>query len=110
VAVQITTAPMAAVMPDAGAQVLRRLANASLDFGGQSVFGLLADEPAEVGMGGQQVRVRRKTLLCLAVDLQEVVGGVQQGTACTFDGAAWLVADLVPYSIVGQVLVVMERP
>lgn len=100
---------MAAAQQALGERVLARLANASLEFSGQSVYGLLADEPMEAGIGSVQVRARRKTFLCLSADLAEVPGVVSRGTACSWAGVAMVVADRVDLPATGQAELMLER-
>lgn len=100
---------MAAAQADLGVRVLSRLANASIDFAGQAVFGLLADVPGEAGVGGGQVRVRTKTFTCLVADLQEVTGGVARNRACTLAGDAWVVVGRVDTPATGNAELTLER-
>lgn len=105
----LTAAPMATALPDLGARVLERLANAELVFGSQSVFGLLNDEPTDINLGGMAVQARRKVIMVMSADLVEVVGGVTVGAACSLHGDPWEVAQITERPQTSQTVLLLER-
>lgn len=105
----ITSTPMTDLAPAIGLRVLKRLANASLNFGWGRVAGVLSDEPVDAMLGSLSVQSRRKRFICASDDLAEIAGGVQIGTPCELEGAPWLVAELTANPQAGQITLQLER-
>lgn len=89
------------VFARAGLAVLQRGANATLEFGWDSLPGMLTDEPADALVGGMSVQSRRKRFAALADDVTAEMGAVDDGQACTVGGVAYRVVTPITRDLVG---------
>ena len=105
----ITASPMSTALPGMALRVLQRLANAQLDIGAASVFGLLNDEPDDVALGSMAVQARRKTFVAMTADLDATAGAAAIGTACTLLGSACVIAQRSDHPQTGQTTLQLER-
>lgn len=98
------------VFARAGLAVLQRGANATLQFGWDSLPGMLTDEPADAMVGGAAVQSRRKQFAALAADVTAEMGAVEDGQACTVGGVAYRVVTPITRDVLGGwVIFLLER-
>lgn len=90
-AATITTIPMGAIAAMAGARVLGRLANTTVQVAGQDLCGILTDVPLDAELGMVTMASRSKRFACLAADVSALGLVLAEKTAVTLNGQAWRV-------------------